>query len=72
MSILLQTKLEKDYCCVPMTYTARILEFRSVCLNFKKSYESGLFRCGLIFGTYAPMMCIYLDILSLWLLMHVS
>jgi len=30
MSILLQTKLDKDYCCVPMTYTARMLEFRSV------------------------------------------
>ena len=42
------------------------------CLNFKQSYGSGLFRSTLIFRTYAPMMNNCLDILSLWLLLHVS
>jgi len=30
MSILLQTKLDKEYCCVPMTYPARVLEFMCI------------------------------------------
>lgn len=71
-NILLQTKLDKDYCCVPMTYTASVLEFRSV-VSVSNNWM-GLACSDPVWSLVHvhPWCAFCLDILSLRLIMHVS